>query len=71
VSRQLVNIPQAVEQRPWLTERFLRRLVAKRRIPYHKVGGRVLFDLADLDALAEQGRVEPVGAVRLAGRRAG
>lgn len=70
MSRQLVNIPQALEQRPWLTERFLRHLVAKRRIPYHKVGGRVLFDLADLDAFAEKGRVEPPG-YRFAGRRAG
>jgi hypothetical protein len=33
-------------------------MVAERRIAYHKVDGRVLFDLADLDAYAEAGRVE-------------
>jgi hypothetical protein len=57
-SRQLVTLQQAVEQRPWLTERWLRRLVYERRVPFHKVGNRLVFDLADLDALAEQGRVE-------------
>lgn len=70
MSRQLVNIPQAIEARPWLTERFLRRLVEEQRVPYHKVAGRVLFDLAELDALAEAGRVEPP-AHRFASRRAG
>ncbi|MBK9180968.1 MAG: DNA-binding protein [Acidimicrobiales bacterium] len=66
--RQLVTIPQAVEARPWLTERYLRRLVAERRLPYHKVAGRLLFDLADLDAHAEEHRVEPAprGRLRLA-----
>ena len=57
-SRQLVTLQQAVEQRPWLTERWLRRLVYERRGPFHKVGNRLVFDLADLDALVEQGRVE-------------
>jgi excisionase family DNA binding protein len=57
--RELVRLPQAVEARPWTSERLLRRLVAERRIPFHKVAGRLLFDLADLDAFAEAGRVEP------------
>ena len=57
-SRQLVTLQQAVEQRPWLTERWLRRLVYERRVPFHKVGNRLVFDLADLDTLVEQGRVE-------------
>jgi excisionase family DNA binding protein len=43
-----------------LTERWLRRLVYERRVPFHKVGGRLLFDLEDLDKLAESGRVEAV-----------
>ena len=57
-SRQLVTLQQAVEQRPWLTERWLRLLVYERRVPFHKVGNRLVFDLADLDALVERGRVE-------------
>ena len=58
-SRHLVTLRQAVEQRPWLTERWLRRLVFERRVPFHRVGSRLLFDLDDLDTLAEQGRGEP------------
>lgn len=69
MSRQLVTIPQALAARPWLTERFLRRLVAEKRVGYHKVAGRVLFDLRELDDLAELGRVEPPPALRLVGRR--
>jgi hypothetical protein len=58
MSRQLVTLQEAVEQRPWLTERWLRRLVYERRVPFHKVGNRLVFDLADLDALVARGRVE-------------
>lgn len=60
MSRQLVPLKQVSEHRPWATERILRRLVAEKRIPYHKCGGKVLLDLADLDAYAEAGRVEAV-----------
>jgi excisionase family DNA binding protein len=38
--------------------RFVRRLVAERRIAFHKVGRHVRFDPADVDALIEAGRVE-------------
>lgn len=55
----LVTLPQLVEQRPWLTERWVRSLVAARKVPFHKVSGRLLFDPADFDALAAAGRVEP------------
>lgn len=70
MSRQLRTLPQVLEERPWLTERFLRRLVAQKRIRYFKVRNRVLFDLDDLDDLAEGGRVEPRG-LQIVGRRAG
>jgi hypothetical protein len=56
--RQLVRLREVPEHRPWASERLLRRLVAERRVAFHKVAGRVLFDLADLDAYAERGRVE-------------
>jgi hypothetical protein len=58
-TRQLVRLKAVPQHRPWLTERRLRRLVAERRVPYHKIGGSVFLDLADLDALAEAGRTEP------------
>jgi len=57
--RQLVTLRQALELRTWTTEPFLRRAVKEKRIAYHKAGGKLLFDLADIDAYAEAGRVEP------------
>jgi excisionase family DNA binding protein len=53
----VLTIAQAVEANPWLTERYARRLIHERRIPFHKVGGRVLLDQADLDELIALGRV--------------
>ena len=41
-----------------VTERYVRRLVAERRVAYHKVGRLLRFRRADLDALFEAGRVE-------------
>ncbi|MBB5871086.1 excisionase family DNA binding protein [Allocatelliglobosispora scoriae] len=40
--------------------RFMRRLVAERRITFHKVGRFVRFDLTDLVAYVAAGRVEPI-----------
>jgi excisionase family DNA binding protein len=58
--RDLVSLKEATHLRPWLTERYGRRLIAERRVPFHRVGGKILFDLQDLDDLAESGRVEAV-----------
>lgn len=41
-----------------VTERYVRRLVAERRVAYHKVGRLLRFRPSDLDALFEAGRVE-------------
>jgi len=60
MARQLVPLKQVPEHRTWTTERILRRLVAEKRIAFHKCGGKVLIDLADLDAYSEAGRVEAV-----------
>ena len=43
----------------WASERYLRRAVAERRIPFHKIANRVWFDVEDLNAHAEAARVEP------------
>lgn len=54
-----------VHQEPgyeWATVRYLRRLVAEHRIPFHKLGhGKVLIDLADLDNYVDRGRIENPG----------
>lgn len=38
--------------------RFVRRLIAERRIAFHKIGAHVRLALLDLDAFIEAGRVE-------------
>lgn len=47
---------------------FVRKLVLQQRIRYYKVGHRVRFDPADLDAFITAGVVEPRS---VGGRRAG
>ena len=42
-----------------VSERFMRRLVAERRVAYHKVGKLLRFRSQDLDDFLESGRVEP------------
>lgn len=47
--RQLLDVA-AVAERLGIREGHVRRLVHERRLPYLKVGGRVRFDPADVDA---------------------
>ena len=42
------------------SERFVRRLIAERRIAFHKVGAHVRIAEADLEAFVQAGRVEPI-----------
>jgi len=35
------------------TERQIRRLVHERRIPFHKLGGKLRFDLDEVDAFVK------------------
>ena len=44
------------------SDRFVRRLIAERRIAFHKVGRHVRFAVADLDAFVAAGRVAPITA---------
>lgn len=41
------------------SQRHIRRLIAEKRIPYLKVGGRVRFDPAEIAAWLDRGR-QPV-----------
>jgi hypothetical protein len=63
-SPQWVRLDQLLEARPFLTERWVRRLVFERRIPFAKLGNgpkaRLIFNLDDVDAMVESGRVEAV-----------
>ena len=40
------------------SERFIRRLIAERRVAFHKVGKHVRFRLSDLDDWLGRNRVE-------------
>jgi excisionase family DNA binding protein len=42
------------------SERFVRRLIAERRIAFHHLGRHVLFALSDLDEWLLASRVEPI-----------
>jgi excisionase family DNA binding protein len=50
--------------------RFVRRLVAERRIAFHKVGKFVRFYRSDVEAFIAAGRVEPITVQWRAGRAA-
>jgi hypothetical protein len=58
--RRLTPITE-VEKTPgyeWASTRWLRRQVYENHLPSHRVGGRVLIDLNDIDAEVEAGRRE-------------
>jgi len=42
-----------------VAERYMRRLVTDRRLPYFKVGRLLRFSAEDLDAFLESSRIEP------------
>jgi len=55
---ELLTIRQAGDDyAPALGARYIRRLVSERRIPHHRVGGRVFVARSDLDQLAQDSRV--------------
>ena len=55
----LLTIPEAAALLGTPT-RFVRRLVAERRIGFTKIGRYVRFSSADVEAFVAAGRVEPV-----------
>ena len=56
----LLSIEQAAD-RLGTSRRFVRRLIAERRIAYTKLGRHVRIDPDDLDAFIAAGRVEAGG----------
>jgi excisionase family DNA binding protein len=55
---KLLTIEQSAE-RLGVGVRFIRRLIAERRIPIHKIGKHVRIADGDLDAFIAAGRIEP------------
>jgi excisionase family DNA binding protein len=56
---EVLTIEQAAEFLK-MSERYVRRLVAERRIPFYKLGRSVRIKTADLVAHMDAGRVEPI-----------
>jgi excisionase family DNA binding protein len=54
-----LSVPEAAQYLN-TSVRFIRRLIAERRIAFHKLGTHVRLALADLDAFIAAGRVEPI-----------
>lgn len=61
--RELLSVPQAAE-RLGTPERFVRRLIAERRVRFYRVGKYIRFDSRDLDAFIGAGLVEPCDGSR-------
>jgi excisionase family DNA binding protein len=55
---RMLNIEQVAE-RLGTSPRFVRRLVAERRIAFTKVGRHVRFNITDVEQFIHAGRVEP------------
>jgi excisionase family DNA binding protein len=52
----LLSVPEAA-QRLKVTDRFIRRLIFERRIPYVKLGRHVRIQESDLEAFVHAGRI--------------
>lgn len=64
----LLTVDQAAD-RLGTSPRFIRRLVAERRIAFAKLGKHVRIDSADLDGFVAAGRVAPAVPATLPERR--
>ena len=58
-TEQLIDIAGLAE-RLGVGERFVRRLVEERRIPFFKIGRHVRFHLDDVEEWIHESRVEPL-----------
>ena len=63
MTHRLLDVEGAAEHLS-VTPRFIRRLVAERRVPFVKLGRHLRFDPADLDRFIEAGRVDAVDGRR-------
>jgi excisionase family DNA binding protein len=55
----LLSVEEAAD-RLGTSPRFIRRLIAERRIAFTKIGRHVRIDTDDIDAFIAAGRVEPL-----------
>jgi hypothetical protein len=53
-----VPLAEVPMHRPHKTKRVLRRYVEEKRVPFFRIDGRIFFDLDDLDAHDNAGKVD-------------
>lgn len=58
MTRTLLTVEEAADQLG-TSPRFIRRLIAERRIAYVKIGRHVRLALTDIEAFIARGRVAP------------
>jgi excisionase family DNA binding protein len=56
---EMLTIEQAAD-RISMSARYVRRLIAERRIVFYRLGRSVRIDPADLTAFVSAGRIEPI-----------
>lgn len=59
MSTRYLTVPEAADYLN-TSVRFVRRLIAERRIAFHHVGRHVRLRVVDLETFVQAGRVEPV-----------
>ncbi|NKQ56769.1 excisionase family DNA-binding protein [Amycolatopsis sp. K13G38] len=64
-----LNVQEAAEYLN-TSVRFIRRLIAERRVAFHKVGSHVRLAVDDLEDYVQAGRVEPITRRTYQGRAA-
>jgi excisionase family DNA binding protein len=60
-AKQYYSVPEAADFLS-TSVRFVRRLIAERRITFYKVGAHVRLNRDDLEAFVQTGKVEPITA---------
>lgn len=61
---EMLTIEQSAE-RLNMSVRYVRRLIAERRIAFHKIGRSVRLKATDIAAFVDAGRVEPITAASI------
>jgi len=56
---ELLTIEQAAQQMS-MSARYIRRLIAERRIPFHRLGRAVRINLTDINNYITSSRIEPI-----------
>ncbi|MGB3441818.1 MAG: helix-turn-helix domain-containing protein [Actinophytocola sp.] len=59
MTTRFLSVPEAADYLN-TSVRFIRRLIAERRVAFHKLGKHIRFAVSDLDSYVAAGRVEPV-----------